>query len=42
MNELPIEIKSIILNLLNLKSQINFIFSSKENQTLIKHWRIKK
>ena len=42
MNNLPIEIKVIILNLLNFKSQINFVFASKNNQLLIKHWTIKK
>ena len=41
MDKLPIEIKSIILNLLDLKSQINFVFASKINQTLIKYWIIK-
>ena len=41
MKELPIEIKSIILNLLDYKSQINFVFTSKSYQILIKYWKIK-
>ena len=41
MENLPIEIKSIILSLLNLKSQINFIFSSKANLDLTKYWNVK-
>ena len=42
MNNLPIEIKTIILDLLELESQINFIFVSKENSNLIKYWKINK
>ena len=40
MNNLPIEIKAIILDFLDYKSQIKFVFASKNNQLLIKYWII--
>ena len=40
MNNLPIEIKSVILGFLDSKSQFNFVFTSKKNQNLIEYWEI--
>ena len=42
MDQLFIEIKAIILNFLDLESQIKFIFVSKNYNKLIKYWRITK
>ena len=41
MNDLPTEITTIILNLLDFKSQISFIFVSEINKRLLKYWIIK-
>lgn len=40
MNNLPIEIQALILNLLNLRSQINLIFACKRNKILMEYWEI--
>lgn len=42
MNNLPSEIMVIILDLLDFKSQIRFIFASKTNKCLTKYWTINK